>query len=236
MKVSIAHSSRSSVLVILLAAAGCGGGETSAGAAKGTSVEAKVSGSDESTGKSDAAAAAENDPAKAAEQMREGMKQFNNGKDIKALSPSELKQFLPETIGPAKRSNSKAEHTNAMGMDLATAEADYEPEYAADAQQHPSYHVKITDLGNMSGAMLGGFAGWAMVQTESETETGYEKTVQYKGFPGRESYDRETKYGSLNVFVAKRFTVEVTGNDVTIEQVRTIVDGIDVAKLGTMGQ
>ena len=235
MKASIAHRSSSAVLVVLFAASGCGGEEASAGTAKG-SVETKVAVSGESTGGSDAATAAETDPAKAAEQMREGLKQFNAGKDIKALAPSELKQFLPETIGEAKRSNSKAEHMNMMGMDIATAEADYEPEVAPDAEQRPSFHVKITDLGNVSGAMLGGFASWAAIQTESETETGYEKSVQYKGFPAQETYDRETKYGSLNVFVAKRFTVETTGNDVTIEQVRAIVDGLDLAKLATAGQ
>ena len=235
MKLSIARISLSSVLAALLFAPGCGKEEASASASKAAPGEGKIAVSSETPGDS-AAGTAETDPAKAAEQMREGLKQLNAGKDIKALAPSDLKKFLPETIGAAKRSNSKAEHVSMMGMDIATAEADYEPEAAPDATEHPSFHVKITDLGNVSGAMLGGFASWAMVKTESETETGYEKSVDYKGYPGQETYDRESKYGSLNLYVAKRFTVEVHGNDATIEQVKAIVDGLDLAKLATAGQ
>ena len=219
---------------VLLVLAACG--KKDAPAAQAASDGSSASASAAAPGDDSRAVSAEETMQKNAESMQQALKEMNAGKDIQALAPAEMKKFLPEEIEGTKRSNSKVEHTNMMGMDLSTAEADYTPEVAPDSNVQPSFHVKITDLGNVSGAMLGGFASWAVMKTDSETDTGYEKSVTYKGFPGQESYDRETKYGSLNVYVGKRFTVEMHGNDVTIEQVRKMFDALDVAKLASMGK
>ena len=88
-----------------------------------------------------------------------------------------------------------------------------------------------TDLGSMSG--LSGLAayGWYMVDIDKENETGYEKTITYKGNKGYEKYDNDGKYGELSIFVAKRFVVEVNGNSVSMDMMKAVVDMVDIGKL-----
>jgi hypothetical protein len=38
------------------------------------------------------------------------------------------------------------------------------------------------------------------------------------------------------VYVAKRFVLQVSGHDATIEQIRAVVDGIDVDKLAALAK
>ena len=91
--------------------------------------------------------------------------------------------------------------------------------------------LKITDLGSVSG--LSGLAayGWYMVDIDKENESGYEKTITYKGNKGYEKYDNDGKHGELNILVAKRFVVEANGNNVSMDQMKAAVNMIDVGKL-----
>jgi len=125
---------------------------------------------------------------------------------------------------------------NLGGMDRCTAEADYQGEAREDGEPTAGFHTKLLDLGNASGMMAAGYTSWALMQSSSETETGYEKSIEYEGFPGMESYDREGQYGSMQVLVGKRSTVEIQGHDATIEQIRAALDLIDLAKPGALGK
>ena len=134
--------------------------------------------------------------------------------------------MLPEDIGSFKRTNIEGEKVNAMGMNISHADASY-----SDQDGNQSIDLKVTDLGSVSG--LSGLAayGWYMVDIDKETETGYEKTFTYKGNKGFESYDNQGKNGEVSVLVAKRFVIEVNGNQVTMDQIKAAVDKIDIGKL-----
>lgn len=174
---------------------------------------------------------------KQADDTRKALAEMSGGKEIKAVDPKEMKALLPDTLGGAKRNNAQSSRMSQGGIDIATTQASYDPEPAeGDAAPKPSFHVEIMDLGNLSGAMAMGFTSWAMTQFENETETGYEKTTKYKDHPAVEKYDRESKYGELQVYVAKRFLVKVSGNDTTIEQVRAAVDTLDVGKIAALAK
>jgi len=192
----------------------------------------------EDAASSDAAAMpTEEQMAKQAEETRKALAQMSGGKEIKAVEGKELKAVLPETIGGAKRRSFESQHMNQMGMDISTTKASYDPEPAeGDAPPKPGFDVEIMDLGNLSGSMTMGFAAWSMTQYDKETDTGYEKTTKYKGFPAMEKYENEGKYGELQVFVAKRFVVKVAGHDATMEQIRAAVDAIDVSKIEALGK
>jgi hypothetical protein len=167
-----------------------------------------------------------NDLENFADKMKEVSENFNEGKKVTPVDFRELKSLLPESIGDLKRSNLEGEKVAAMGMNISTANADYN-----DADNNISIDIKITDLGSVSG--LSGLAayGWYMVDIDKENETGYEKTITYKGNKGYEKYDNEGKHGELNILVAKRFVVEANGNNVSMDQMKTAVDMIDVGKL-----
>jgi len=160
------------------------------------------------------------------EKMKEATEGFTEGKKVNPVDFRELKSLLPENLGDLKRKNIEGEKVNAMGMNISHADANY-----SDQEGNQSIDLKVTDLGSVSG--LSGLAayGWYMVDIDKETETGYEKTFTYKGNKGFESYDNQGKYGEVSVLVAKRFVVEVNGNQVSMDQLKAAVDMIDIGKL-----
>ena len=173
---------------------------------------------------------------KQADDTRKALAEMSGGKEIKAVEPKDLKAVLPETLGGAKRSDAQASRMSQGGIDIATSRANYYPEATEGDTPKPSFTVEIMDLGNLSGAMAMGFTSWAMTQFENETDTGYEKTTKYKDHPAVEKYDNASKNGELQVYVAKRFLVKVSGNDATIEQIRAAVDTVDVSKVAALAK
>lgn len=167
-----------------------------------------------------------NDLENFADKMKEVSENFNEGKKVTPIDFRELKSLLPESVGNLKRSNLEGEKVATMGMNISSANADYN-----DNENNISIDLKITDLGSVSG--LSGLAayGWYMVDIDKENETGYEKTITYKGNKGYEKYDNDGKHGELNILVAKRFIVEANGNNVTMDQMKAVVNMIDIDKL-----
>lgn len=161
-----------------------------------------------------------------ADKMKDASENFNEGKKVNPVDFRELKSLFPETVGNLKRTNLEGEKVAAMGMNISNANSNY-----SDDENGISIDLKITDLGSVSG--LSGMAayGWYMVDIDKEDETGYEKTITYKGSKGYEKYDNEGKYGELSILVAKRFIVEANGNNVSMDQIKSAVDNIDFGKL-----
>ena len=161
--------------------------------------------------------------------MKEVQKSIEEGKKYEVVDFRDLKALLPETIGDLKRTNAQGEKSGAMGFTISKAEADYNNE---DYSQ--SIDIEITDLSGASG--YAGFAawGWAMVDVDKETETGYEKTTKYKGHKAYEKYDNQDQYGSIEVLVSGRFMLSANGNNVPIAIIKSAVDQIDIGKLEAM--
>jgi len=153
--------------------------------------------------------------------------EMNKGKDIKPVDMGKLKEMLPAELDGMKRTNASSERNQMMGIDMAKAEANYE---AGDG----SIKIAIMDMGNLSGPMRMGMAGWAMKQYSRETDSGYEKTTTYKGYKGMEEYDNNTRQGGLRLFVADRFIVELNGYQTTMEAMKKAMDKIDLKKLAAL--
>ena len=161
-----------------------------------------------------------------ADKMKEVTEGFAEGKKVNPVDFRELKTLLPENIATLTRTNIEGEKVAAMGMNISKANADYN-----DRENNLSIDLTITDLGSISG--LSGLAayGWYMVDIDKENESGYEKTITYKGNKGFEKYNYEGKDGEISILVAKRFVVEADGNNVTMDQLKAAVDMIDIGKL-----
>lgn len=209
--------------------AACGGGEEKKHdpAKSGTETGKAAKESAKESAHEEEQLSPEEQMAKQAEETRKSLKEMNKGKEIKAVEPARIKALLPESIAGAKRGSVESQHQDMMGMDISTVEA----RYRTESGDGPGYHVKITDIGNLSGAMAGPYTMWATMSFERENGSRYEKTVKVAGFPGVEEYDSEGKDGKLQALVAKRFVVEVDGNDCTIEQIRAAMDALDLGKL-----
>jgi len=161
--------------------------------------------------------------------MKDVQKNMEEGQKYEVVDFRDLKALLPESLGDLKRANAEGEKSGAMGFTISKAEADYNNE---DYSQ--SMDIEITDLAGASG--FAGLAawGWAMVDIDKETETGYEKTTKYKGHKAYEKYDNEYQNGSIEVLVSGRFMVSVSGNNVPMEMIKSSIDEIDFAQLESM--
>ncbi len=161
-----------------------------------------------------------------AEQTRQALTQMNDGVAVEALPPTAIKGYLPTEIGGFTQTEVTAERNQMGGMDIAVADAQFE---AANGEGY--LQVTITDVGNLTGPLKMGMTGWTMGQYNRETDSGYEKTTTYDGFKAMEEYDNENKSGSLRVFVADRFVVEVHGEQVTMETIQQAMGKVELKKL-----
>jgi hypothetical protein len=140
----------------------------------------------------------------------------------------DLKGLLPESLPGFKRTSATGEKAGAMGMVVSHADG----EYSGEGGAHLS--VKITDIGNVTGPLGLGLAGWAMVEVDRETETGYEKSTVLGGNKAFEKYDSRSKHGEVNVLVGNRFVVEVKGRDVKMDDMKGVAGKLDLAKLASL--
>ncbi len=163
-----------------------------------------------------------------AEKNREVLTQMNQGKEITAVTAETIKGLLPETLAGMKQVDASAERNQMMGMDISHAEA----QYTGDGDA--SIDLTITDVGNLSGTMRMGMVGWTMAQYSRETDTGYEKTGTYSGYKGMEEYDKESQSGTIRVFVADRFIVEMNGNNMTMDDLKKALEQVDLKKAASL--
>ena len=94
-------------------------------------------------------------------------------------------------------------------------------------------NVEIVDVAGMGVALMG-MAAWSMATIDKETETGYEKTTEYEGHKAFEKYNTQNKDGEISVIVANRYIVNVSGNGVSIDKIKSVLSDIDLDKLADL--
>ncbi len=107
-----------------------------------------------------------------------------------------------------------------MGFSTSWAQVVYQ--FDTDTSKS-SISVKITDMLSIPSYMS--LTG----DIDKETETGYEKTVLYRNIRILETYDSASKSGKLQLPVASRFLVEITGS--RVESTRSLYDLLDMTDL-----
>lgn len=153
-----------------------------------------------------------------------------SGGEVDPIDFRELKEMLPAELPGMQRTNAEGEKGGTMGITQSSAKGTYQPE----GDNRTKVTIQIKDLGNLrGGAMMGGYA-WLMMQTDKESDTGFERTTTYAGFPAFESYStRNRPSGKIQVVVAKRFAVEVDGQGVEWEVIKNAIDQVDVKSLAS---
>ncbi|MCC6172176.1 MAG: YIP1 family protein [Gammaproteobacteria bacterium] len=148
---------------------------------------------------------------------------LGGGAKVESLPPDRLKAFLPETLAGLPRRTLSAERNAAMGMQISEGRATYGDGQGRDLT------LEITDLGSAQGVMA--LAGWAAIESEKRTETGYEKTVRERGRIVHEEWDGARKSGEYSVVLGERFVAKVRGDASDIGQLRQALGSIDLAGL-----
>ena len=149
------------------------------------------------------------------------------GKKVEALKPEQIKPFVPEELGGLPRTSYNVERNTVMGLQLATGKGSYR-----DAAGERTLDLEIVDMGGMSGLAM--FAGWALVQSESESDQGYERVYQKDGMRMHEQWNSSTRSGSYDVIVGDRFLVKLQGRGVEMDDLKSSLKSIDLSDLARL--
>jgi hypothetical protein len=150
---------------------------------------------------------------KGAEGMAAGMEALAKGLGAaagmanggKTVTPVHFRE-LQTTFAPIDGWEMKKPTGESMTAPFAMSTA--EVRYTKDQSE---IRAKVTDSAFNALALLP--FGW-LTQTgyEKETESGYEKAVKVAGHPALEKWNSDTKDGELTLIVAKRYIVNLEGN------------------------
>ena len=142
-----------------------------------------------------------------------------------------LKDLLPAELAGIKRTDATGEKTTFGELKLSTAKGQYDKDVPDGESQN--VNVEITDYGATKG-IADGLAYWAQVELDQEGDAGYEKSRKIEGHPALEKYTNDGKSGSLQIFVANRFVVNVTTSNVDVERFKKIGDSLKIKELAAL--
>jgi hypothetical protein len=181
---------------------------------------------EESNKKMEAAKASGDQKAQTAAAMESLGTLLGGGKRVDPVAIDELKAFVPESFAGLPKKSSSAEKNGIAGLMVSKTEARY-----ADGAGK-SVTLEISDTGGVSGLM--GLASWAGVEGEKEDDGGSEKTQKVGG---RLVHERASKTGGTNEFglvIGDRFMVSAKGSGVGVNELKSAVSSLDLAKLEAM--
>ena len=75
---------------------------------------------------------------------------------------------------------------------------------------------------------------WLNIEVDKETGDGYEKTSTVDGRKLHEKWSKSGQHGSVQLVVGNRFMVDVDAQGIEINEVKSLIGKIDVAKLEAM--
>jgi len=163
------------------------------------------------------------------ENMKKLEDMMSGGEEVEVVNFRKLKELLPEELDDLKRTNSSGEKTNAFGINVSKAEGEYKSE---DNKQ--KIKITIMDMGSMKGlAGMTAFA-WSWAEIDKESDDGFERTFEYKGHKAYEKYNTNYQDGEVQVLVAKRFMIEISGNDIPMEKIHSALDEVNIGDLESM--
>ena len=151
---------------------------------------------------------------------------LGGGGAVEAVQPDRLKPFLPEELGGLNRASFSTQRNAAMGMQMTEARATY------TSDDGRSWDLQITDTGSAKGLLA--LAGWAGIEGENETSTGYDKTYRQDGRLVHEQWDRSSSRGEYALVLGDRFTVKLEGQAESIDDLKAALADLDLAALEAM--
>jgi hypothetical protein len=181
---------------------------------------------EESNKKMEAAQKSGDATAQAAAAMESLGTLLGGGKRVDPISIDQLKPFVPETFLGLPKKSSNAEKVGAIGIMVSKAEATY-------GDGGKSVTLNISDTGGASGLM--GLAGWAGMQEEKEDEYSSERTHKVNGRIVHEKLSKTA--GGTNEFgivLGDRFVVSAKGQGVSLDELKTAMSGIDLARIESL--
>jgi hypothetical protein len=168
----------------------------------------------------EAAEAAADAMRSAADAMQDAAENLaSNDDDSEPMTAEAMQDALPEELAGLSRTSTERQSMGAGGMNIGQAEATYEGD------------GKTLEVRMMSGAVMTGPAmAFTMVSFDRTTETGYERTMEYRGMSGMQEYEEEGDYrrAVMTVLVNNSLMVRLEAEGMTMEEVEEAFDDLDV--------
>jgi hypothetical protein len=150
---------------------------------------------------------------------------LSGGRRVEPVDFHTLAKALPETLPGMTREDVKVSGQEALGVKGTKASASYR---GGDAR----IDIEIADASGVAGLM--DLAGSLVKNEVSESSTGYERTSNVGGRFVHEKYDSINKHAELDVIVAKRFTVGLSGDGVEMSALENALNQVDIGALEAM--
>ena len=141
---------------------------------------------------------------------------------------SKLLPFLPEKVDGYVAEKPQGSTSTAMGFQLTEVSRVY---HKGSEDGDETVTVKLTDG---AGNQFFTAAHAAMGEFKTENAEGYEKGLKLDGFPAIERYTPESRDGSLTVYVASRYLVEIDIDGLDSKEMRVWWKKLDARKLATL--
>jgi hypothetical protein len=145
-----------------------------------------------------------------------------------ALPTDDLKTFLPETIGGLKRASISVSRNKAMGMQISQGEASY------DAGEGKRIELSVVDTGGAAGFLALAGAAVAMGEQETESDDGFTRTKRNGSRWFHEEWSKSSQRGEYSAFIADRFVVKAEGEAANFDQIKAVVEGVDLGRLESL--
>lgn len=146
---------------------------------------------------------------------------------VQALSPDQLKPFVPEELSGLARKTYSVERNTTLGIQMAIGKAGYREDGGTRRLD-----LEITDMGGMSALTM--LAGWALTQSESESDRGYERVYEQDGMRVHEKWDSERRAGELDLIVAERFLVKLEGRELDMDALKAAAAALNLSALSAL--
>lgn len=157
--------------------------------------------------------------------LAKGMEDMANMKPVEPVSFRDLQAAFGDLAGWEK-GKATGERMTAP-INFSRAEIDYRKDES---------HIQIQISDSAFNQML--VMPYSMFLTagyERQTEDGYERSTRVGDHPAWEKWNSEGKNGELNAIVAKRFIVQVEGQDIDdIKVLHAAMATVDLAKLASL--
>ncbi len=151
---------------------------------------------------------------------------LGGGKRVDPLGVDQLKSFVPDQFAGLPKTRSNAEKTGIAGLMISKAEATY----GDGARKEVT--LELSDAGGMSG--LVGLASWAGVMGEKDNDDVAERTEKIDGRLFHQSVSKRGGPNEFAVVLGERFVVSAKGDGVTLNDLKSAVGSLDLAKLEGM--
>ena len=138
---------------------------------------------------------------------------------------SKLIPLLPNAPSGWTAEKPEGSTTDAGGFKLTTAHRDYKK---GDSDSAPLTSISILDCIGNQDYVESTTQAW---KDSSSSPDGYTKPVTIDGIPGFETYENDSKRGSLSLMIAKRYLVQIGTQQQDASALQEWLKRIDLKKL-----